>query len=115
MAAQAPPRGCSPRSATRVFGAVRQRFLARQAHAEVLAGTRPVEKLRSVITAFDAGETEPLHASSEFMLAKLVYEEDPQEALALASTAAARFASFGMKRKLREVQAWQNAQKVSTR
>ncbi len=90
-------------------------ILARQAHAEVLAGTRPVEKLRSVITAFDAGETEPLHASSEFMLAKLVYEEDPQEALALASTAAARFASFGMKRKLREVQAWQNAQKVSTR
>lgn len=94
---------------------MRTSILARQAHAEVLAGTRPVETLRSVIAAFDTGETEPLHASSEFMLAKLLFEEDPQEALALASTAAARFASFGMERKRREVQAWQNAQKVNTR
>lgn len=82
-------------------------ILARRAHARLLAGQRPIASLRAVIEAFERGDTEPLHAASEFQLAKLVSNESPAEASALASSALARYESFGMKHKAEEVRSWQ--------
>jgi tetratricopeptide (TPR) repeat protein/tRNA A-37 threonylcarbamoyl transferase component Bud32 len=84
-------------------------IFARRAQARVLAGQRPIASLRAVINAFDAGDTEPLHAACEFQLAKLIAEESPDEASALAASALARYLSFGMKHKAAEIRSWQGS------
>ena len=90
----------------------RASVLFRQAMARKLAGHRPLDDVRRALAGFEQRQSRSQLAEARFELAKLLFEDDPQEAREAAEQSLSAFRSMGADARAEPVKAWIDAHAV---